>query len=182
MWQEEAKCFQEVSPRCEGLQTHLNPRGLQLIAFDVHVNMTCSNIPALTTPSSEDRGETEQRGGASGSGALVGQLHLALIGCQACLYCLGQKEYPGLYPPTAPRCLFTSLSLSSSSIPSCVLAHLVRASVSARMCTDVLYCVSWHIIKGDLSERETPNRGGSVPWVFSGWHPSIPLVSVFCPQ
>lgn len=34
---------------------NINPTGLLLIAFDVHVNMTCFNIPAQNIPSSEDR-------------------------------------------------------------------------------------------------------------------------------
>lgn len=51
--------FKSFSPRCEGPQTHLNPGALFLIAFDVHVNMTCFNIPSLTTPSSEDQGKAE---------------------------------------------------------------------------------------------------------------------------
>lgn len=62
--------FKVVSPRCEGLQTHLNPGGLYLIAFDVHVNMTCFNIPTLTIPSSGDQGKAEQRRRGEGSGVV----------------------------------------------------------------------------------------------------------------
>lgn len=115
-----------------------------------------------------------------------GRLHLALIGCQACLYCLGQKEYPALNPP--PPDVF---QLSSSKLPfSSPCRHVssqfslclcVCACVRMCMCMCVLYCVSWHIIKGNFSEREKLNREGSVPWIFSGWHPSILLCVWFLP-
>lgn len=159
MWQEEAKCFGEVSPRCEGPQTHLNPGGLCLIAFDVHVNMTCFNIPALTIPSSEDQGKAEHRGGGE---RVVGGVQPALIGCQACLYCLGQKEYPALTPtpPVSSNCPLPN-SLSFPQAPVSPLCVCVRACVCT--CMYVLHCVSWHIIKGNSSERETLNREGSVP-------------------
>lgn len=38
-------CFGEVCLRCEGLQNDLNPGGLCLITFDVHVSMTCLSNP-----------------------------------------------------------------------------------------------------------------------------------------
>lgn len=168
MWQEEAKCFQEVSPRCEGPQTHLNPGGLYLIAFDVHVNMTCFNIPALTIPSSEDQGKAEQRGRGEGSRA-VGVASACTNWLPGLSIQPGAKGIPCRQPPNV-------FQLSSSKLPFFSPGSLVSENsacvcvcICARTCTctcmDVLHCVSWHIIKGNSSEREKLNREGSVPWV-----------------
>lgn len=129
------------------------------------------------------RARLSRREGVRGVGWWWRGLHLALIGCQACLYCLGQKEYPPCPQPTNPQCLQTvpnSLSfLQALLCPHNLLCVRVRACVL--MCTDVLHCVSWHIIKGNSSEREKLNRAGSVPWICSGWHPSILLCVWFLP-
>lgn len=181
MWQEEAKCFQEVSPRCEGLQTHLNPGGLYLIAFDVHVNMTCFNIPALTIPSSEDQGKTKQKGGAEGSG-VVGVASactnwlpgLSILPGAKGILC-PQPTIPNVFQLSSPKHPFSSPGPPVPPPVSWVPLGCVCVCACVRTCMYMLYCVSWHIIKGNSSEREKLNREGSVPWICCGWHPSILL-------
>lgn len=110
-----------------------------------------------------------------------GWLQLALIGCQACLYCLGQKEYPALNP-TTPMSSNCPLPNPLSFLQALLCPHnLACVCVRACACMYVLHCVSWHIIKGNSSEREKLNREGSVPWICSGWHPSILLCVWFLP-
>lgn len=150
MWQKEAKCFQEVSPRCEGLQTHLNPTGLLLIAFDVHVNMTCFNIPAQNIPSSED-GAT-RRGLVVGGGLVGGGVYFAL-------------SAPSSKPP--PPYVFQLFILDPPFSPLSCAAIILSAC--GRVYLDMVTCASWHIITRHFSKSMKPNRGASVSWIFSGW-------------
>lgn len=165
MWQKEAKCFQEASPRCEGLQTHLNPTGLLLIAFDVHVNMTCFNIPAQSIPSSED--------GAKGRDLeewLVGGgwLPLTVTGCQACLY-----------PPLNYHHPHMSVSCPFPDPHFCPHCH-VPLSFRLPLYLSVM-CASWHIIKRHFCESMILNRAGPVPWICSGWQPTVLLCLISAP-
>lgn len=170
MWQKEAKCFQEVSPRCEGLQTHLNPTGLLLIAFDVHVNMTCFNIPAQNIPSSED--------GAKGRG-----LRSGLEGVAS--------------PHSNWRPVFSALSVPSSELPPPPYVFqlpfsrppffpfplMYRHSYLAcgRVCLDMVMCVSWHIIARHFSETMKGNREEPVPLDLQWVAPDHASLSGFCP-
>ncbi len=170
MWQEEAKCFREVSLRCEGPQTHLNPGGLYLIAFDVHVNMTCFNIPALTIPGSEDQGKMEGRGWGSGFSCTNWLPGLSIPPGAKGIPC-PHPSTPNVFPNCPPlntlSLLWALLRPQTSPICPCVCLH-AQVHVHASHC-------NWHIIKGNSGEREKLNREGSVPWICSGWHPSILL-------
>lgn len=96
----------------------------------------------------------------------------------------GAKGIPFPQPNTPSVFRLSSSKLPFFSPGPSVSPLIYYVSVCVLVCVHVLYvlhCVSWHIIKGNSSEREKLNREESVPWICSGWHPSNLLCVWFLP-